>query len=106
MEGWIIQKKPGTANADDLRSAIDAILLDVEILEPKMKTFGCSIKWAWKNEWAKKVNEDWEKMPVNLEEISEQGVRVLMKNDSKRLWFDQYMGHLVWTMRDRISRIH
>ena len=79
-------EKPGTANADDLRSAIDAVLLNVEILEPKMKTFGCSIKWAWKNDWAKKVNEDWEKMPVHLEEISEQGVKVLMKNDSKRLW--------------------
>jgi len=79
-------EKPGTANADDLRTAIDAVLLDVEILEPVMKTFGCSIKWAWKDTWTKKVNEDWSKMPVSLDEINEDGVRILMNNDSDRLW--------------------
>ena len=79
-------EKPGTGQAEDLRAVIDAVLLDVEILEPRMKTFGCSIKWAWKNEWTNKVNEDWAKMPVNIEELNEQGVRILMKNDSKRLW--------------------
>lgn len=79
-------EKPGTANADDLRTAIDAVLLNVEILEPVKKTFGCSIKWAWKDTWTKKVNEDWSKMPVRLDEINEDGVRILMNNDSDRLW--------------------
>ncbi|MCG8309729.1 MAG: redoxin domain-containing protein [Cytophagales bacterium] len=79
-------EKPGTAYAEDLRSAIDAVILDVEILEPRIKSFGCSIKWAWKNNWAKKVNEDWEKMPVKLNEINERGIRILMNNDSDRLW--------------------
>lgn len=79
-------EKPGTANAEDLRSAIDAVLLNVEILEPIKKTFGCSVKWAWKDSWTKKVNEDWAKMPVRLDEINGQGIKILMKNDSKRLW--------------------
>lgn len=79
-------EKPGTANADDLRSSIDAVLLNVEILEPIKKTFGCSVKWAWEDSWTKKVNEDWAKMPVRLDEINERGVKILMKNDSKRLW--------------------
>ena len=79
-------EKPGTAQANDLRSAIDAVLLDVEILEPVKKTFGCSIKWAWKDSWTKKVNADWEKMPVTLNEISKEGVRIMMNNDSERLW--------------------
>lgn len=78
-------EKPGTADANDLRSAIDAVLLDVEILEPVKKTFGCSIKWAWKDNWTKKVNEDWEKMPVELDDISNDGVRILMNNDTERL---------------------
>ena len=79
-------EKPGTAQANDLRSVIDAVLLDVEILFPVRKAFGCSIKWAWKNSWTKKVNEDWAKMPVKLEQINEEGVRILMNNDSDRLW--------------------
>jgi len=79
-------EKPGTANGDDLRSAIDAVLLGVEILEPVTKTFGCSVKWGWKMSWTNKVNEDWDKMPVTLDEISEEGVKILMNNDSDKLW--------------------
>jgi len=79
-------EKPGTANAEELRSAIDAVLLNVEILEPVTKTFGCSVKWGWKMSWTNKVNEDWAKMPVSLEEINEDGVKMLMNNDSDNLW--------------------
>jgi thiol-disulfide isomerase/thioredoxin len=78
-------EKPGTANADDLRSAIDAVLLDVEILNPVTKTFGCSIKWGWKMSWTNKVNQDWAKLPVSLDEINEEGVKILMNNDSDKL---------------------
>ena len=79
-------ERPGTTNSNDLRSAIEAVLLGVEIFEPVTKTFGCSIKWGWKKEWTEKVNEDWKKMPVSLNEINEAGVRILMKNDSDNLW--------------------
>jgi len=79
-------EKPGTANADDLRSAIDAVMLNVEILEPITKTFGCSVKWGWKMSWTNKVNEDWLNMPVALDEISDEGVRIMMNNDSEKLW--------------------
>jgi thiol-disulfide isomerase/thioredoxin len=79
-------EKPGTANAEDLRTAIDAVLLDVEILEPVKKTFGCSIKWGWKMEWTNKVNQDWREKPVNLEEINNEGMKILMNNDSDKLW--------------------
>lgn len=79
-------EKPGTAIADDLRCRIDAVLLDVEILEPVTKTFGCSVKWGWEKSWAEKVNEDWAKMPVRLNEISEENIKIMMKNDSENLW--------------------
>jgi len=79
-------EKPGTANAEELRSAIDAVLLNTEILEPITKTFGCSIKWGWKMSWTNKVNEDWNKMPVALDEINDEGIRILMNNDSDKLW--------------------
>lgn len=78
-------EKPGTANAEDLRSAIDAALLNVEILEPVLKTFGCSIKWAWKQEYVKEVNHRWELKPVPLLDIDATAARSLIRNYSKKL---------------------
>ena len=77
--------KPGTANADDLRSAIDALLLGVEILEPVTKTFGCSIKWAWKQKYVEEANRKWELKPVPLLDIDVAGTRSMVRNYSKKL---------------------
>jgi len=78
-------EKPGTANAEDLRAAIDATLAGESIAEPKTKTFGCSIKWAWKDENAKKVNKEWAEKEVKLEEIDEEGIKELLANDREGL---------------------
>jgi len=78
-------EKPGTANAEDLRSAIDVVLSGEVIKEPVTKTFGCSVKWGWKMSWTNKVNEDWANLPVSLDEIDESGVVQLMKNESDKL---------------------
>lgn len=78
-------EKPGTANADELRAAIDAVLLNAVILEPVTKSFGCSVKWGWKMSWTNKVNEDWAKLPVTLEPVDSDGVLKLMKNESDKL---------------------
>ncbi len=78
-------EKPRTANADDLRSAIDALLLGVEILEPVKKTFGCSIKWAWKQKYAEEVNRKWELKPVPLLDVDASETRALVRNYSKKL---------------------
>jgi thiol-disulfide isomerase/thioredoxin len=78
-------EKPGTANADDLRNAIDAILVGSEILNPVTKTFGCSVKWGWKMEWTDKVNKDWDAKPVSIEELNVAGVKDLMMNKSDKL---------------------
>lgn len=78
-------EKPGTANADELRAAIDAVLLNAVILEPITKSFGCSVKWGWKMSWTNKVNEDWAKLPVTLDAINTDGVLKIMKNESDKL---------------------
>jgi len=78
-------EKPGTANAEDLRAALDATLAGEPIAEPKTKTFGCSVKWAWKDEYAKKINKEWEAKEVTLEEIDEAGIEKLLANDSEGL---------------------
>ncbi len=78
-------EKPGSANADDLRNAIEAVLIGSEILYPETKTFGCSVKWGWKMEWTDKINKDWDVKPVSIQELDVVGVKNLMKNGSDKL---------------------
>lgn len=78
-------EKPGTAQANELRSAIDAVLLGREILDPITKTFGCSVKWGWKKSWTDKINKEWAEKPVLLDNIGELEVKKLLENKSDKL---------------------
>ncbi|RFS18269.1 redoxin family protein [Emticicia sp. C21] len=78
-------EKPGKANAEDLRAAIDATLAGKDVATPTTKTFGCSIKWAWHTEYKGKVEKNWEARPVTLEELDTEGVKKLVSNDSDKL---------------------
>lgn len=78
-------ERPGTANAEDLRLAVEQVLLGEEVTNPVTSTFGCSVKWSWKASWADKVNKDWISRPVEISQIDESGVRELMKNNSEKL---------------------
>jgi peroxiredoxin len=73
-------EKPGTTDAEDLRAAIDATLAGKTVADAVTKTFGCSVKWAWKTEWKEKVEQDWKNKPVALEDIDEAGVKTLVQN--------------------------
>jgi peroxiredoxin len=78
-------EKPETANAEDLRNAIDAVLSNVEISNPATKTFGCSVKWGWKKTWTEKVNNDWAEKEVALDEITDIEIKTLVQNNSDKL---------------------
>ncbi len=78
-------EKPGIANANEIRSVIDAVLLDVEILSPCTKPFGCSVKWGWNKARTEKVNRDWKKMPVSLKTVDQSGIKKIMKNHTENL---------------------
>ncbi|MCF8359839.1 MAG: redoxin family protein [Prolixibacteraceae bacterium] len=78
-------EKPGTANADDLRRAVDELLAGEPVSVPVTKTFGCSVKWSWKSDWAKKVNKQWENKPVTIEMIDDAGIRELLLNPTENL---------------------
>ena len=81
------KEKPGTGNSEDLRAAIDATLKGEALPAEFAQTpaFGCSIKWAWKNEYTIKTNEDWQKREVTLEKLSPGGLADLLKNDTDKL---------------------
>lgn len=74
-------EKPGGANADDLRAAIDAVLAGREVAEPVTKTFGCSTKWGWKSDLREKVDRDWAARPVEVSTLDVAGVQRLLKNE-------------------------
>lgn len=78
-------EKPGSANAEDVRAAIDATINGEPVALKTTKTFGCSVKWAWKDEYAKKVNKEWAEKTVTLEEIDVAGLKSVFKNDSDKL---------------------
>ena len=79
------KEKPGTGNSEDIKAAIDALLAGKEVETPTTKTFGCSTKWAWKDEYKKKAYAAWDATPVTLEEIDEKGIATLLKNDTEKL---------------------
>ncbi len=74
-------EKPGTANAEDLRNAVDAILEGKKPELAQTKTFGCSTKWAWKTAYKTKVDKEWNEKEVNLEMIDDEGIASLKANE-------------------------
>lgn len=74
-------EKPGGANAEDLRGAIDAVLAGQPVATPVTKTFGCSTKWGWKLELAEKTEKAWNEKPVSIAKLDVAGVKNLLKND-------------------------
>ncbi len=69
----------------DLRNALDAMIAGKPVPIATTKTFGCSIKWASKNEWIAKQREQWAQEPVTLQEISLTSVDTLIKNNGSKL---------------------
>lgn len=78
-------EKPGTANAEDLRAAVDALLAGNQVEHPANKSFGCSVKWGWKDEYGLKVEKEWNEKPVSLQELKEKEIKELVSNPSKKL---------------------
>ena len=74
-------EKPGTANAEDFRAALDAVLAGEAVAEPTTKTFGCSTKWGWKLKMKEKADKKWKEKEVSLSPINEAEIEKLLKNE-------------------------
>lgn len=74
-------EKPGTANAEDARNALDELVEGKKVSLAQTKTFGCSVKWAWKDAWTKKLRQQWAELPVTIEDMSIEALKELMKNE-------------------------
>lgn len=80
-----VENPAKTPKAHDTRVALDELLANKEVNTKTTKVFGCSIKWASKENWVAEYKEKWSKEPVSLELITEAGVKDLLKNDSEKL---------------------
>ena len=78
-------EKPGKADSEDLRMATDVVLAGNDPNPATTKVFGCSTKWGWKNEYKAKVQAEWDAKPISIEELDDNGIKDLLKNDSKKL---------------------
>lgn len=78
-------EKPGTANAEDLRSALDQLIAGTEVTTPTTKTFGCSTKWGWKTAMREKIDSEWDQKEVTLSEVDLNEVKGLMDNGGEKL---------------------
>ena len=80
-----VEKPTGTPKNLDAKNAIEALLANKEVPVKTTKVFGCSVKWAEKEDMVAKADADWAKQPVNLEMIDETGIKDLLKNSSDKL---------------------
>jgi thiol-disulfide isomerase/thioredoxin len=69
----------------DLRNAIDALLAGRDPEVKQTKVFGCSIKWAGKEESVKRFMDKLAAEPVSVEAVDPNGLKALRKNDSGKL---------------------
>ncbi|NJM24551.1 MAG: redoxin domain-containing protein [Bacteroidia bacterium] len=74
-------EKPGTAKTHDTRNALDELLTDKPVTVEKTKTFGCSIKWPGKRDYAAAAEREWAKEKVTIDELNLDGLKALLKND-------------------------
>ena len=80
-----VEKPTGTPNNLDAKNALEELLAGKEITTQTTKVFGCSIKWAEKEDLVAKSNGEWAKEPVTLDMIDEAGIKDLLKNNSDKL---------------------
>ena len=78
-------EKIGKATVHDLRNALDALLAGKPVPVATTKTFGCSIKWSEKRESVKEDYAELAREPVNLATIDADGIKKIVRNDSKKL---------------------
>ncbi len=80
-----VEKPRGVPKNKDAQNAIDALLAGKEVETKTTKVFGCSIKWAEKEDLVAKADKEWGEQPVTLDNIDEAGVKDLLKNNSDKL---------------------
>jgi len=73
-----------TPNTSDAIDAIEALLAGQEVDVQETRSFGCSIKWKWADQWKRNLESQWAEAPVSLELIDLKGAAGLVRNDGNK----------------------
>jgi len=76
-----------TPNTSDAIDAIEALLAGRDVEVKETRTFGCSVKWKWADEWKKNLDRQWAEAPVSVEMIDVDGIKELVANNGNKLRF-------------------
>ncbi len=80
-----VEKPSKTPHIQDARNALNDLLAHKKPAVATTKVFGCSIKWAEKEDWRQRARDEWAKEPVKMDKIDADGVKQLMQNKSDSL---------------------
>ncbi|MCB0648906.1 MAG: redoxin domain-containing protein [Saprospiraceae bacterium] len=70
----------------DTKNALDALLAGKPVPVETTKVFGCSVKWASKNNQVEEFKKKWAAESVSIEKIDEAGLKAVAKNkDGEKL---------------------
>ncbi|MFW5821279.1 MAG: redoxin family protein, partial [Bacteroidota bacterium] len=72
-------------DSKDLINTLDALLTDKNPDPATTKTFGCSTKWSWKDEWTKTLQKKWAEEEVSLVDIDVPGIQKVIENNTENL---------------------
>jgi thiol-disulfide isomerase/thioredoxin len=78
-------ERASLVKTQDLRAALDAVLAGKEPPVAETKAFGCSIKWAGKQEQVKAFMEKLAKEPVDVALVDADGLAALRKGDGTKV---------------------
>jgi peroxiredoxin len=80
-----VEKPAKTPNIQDTRNAINQLLNNKTPDVATTKVFGCSIKWAEKENWQQRAKDEWAKEPVKIDTIGTAGIKELISNKTDKL---------------------
>lgn len=78
-------ERPSLARTRDLRDAIEAVLEGREVASPQTRSFGCSIKWAGKEDSVRQYMAGLANEPVTVETVDAGGLKTLRAEPSGKV---------------------
>lgn len=78
-------ERPDLVKTRDLRDAIESLLAGREVAVPQTKSFGCSIKWAGKEEGVKRYMAGLAAEAVSVEPVDADGLKALRTGQSAKV---------------------
>ena len=80
-----VEKPTGIPKNLDTKNALDDLFTNKPVTIKTTKVFGCSVKWAEKEDLVLKAQNEWATQPVTLDTIGVNGIMDLIKNNSDKL---------------------